>query len=186
MCCLTIILQAIAAAEQAAEEAEEAAEASKQQLSTQLEEQAAENAKLKEQLKKLNTDLLDLRGQLEVQSTQQSLLEAREQQHQQQLQEQAAKTKEKAAELEAVTKELQVGRQGAGAGTVPSALPHAQASSQEHRLNALQVLSYAVHKQPFTARHEGQHICMCCAVHATLSAAPFCWPAGGPREAGHQ
>jgi hypothetical protein len=65
--------------------------------------------------------MLDLRGELDVQTTQQTMLEAREQQHQQQLQEQAAKTKEKAAELEAVSKELQVG--GAVTGHLLSALP---------------------------------------------------------------
>lgn len=101
-------MQAIAAAQQAAEEAESTADASVQQLSTQLQEQTAENGKLRAQLKKLNADLLDLRGQLEVQGTQQSMLEAREQQHQHHLQEQTAKMKEKAAELEAVAKELQV------------------------------------------------------------------------------
>jgi predicted nuclease with TOPRIM domain len=103
-----LYVQAIAAAEQAAQEAECAAEASEQQLSVQLQEQAAENSRLKEQLKKLNADLLDLRGQLEVQTTQQSMVAARETQHQQQLQEQAAKLKEKAAELEVTAKELQV------------------------------------------------------------------------------
>lgn len=106
---LAVGVQAIAAAQQAAEQAEATAQESVQQLSEQLQEQAAENSKLKEQLKKLNADLLDLCGQLDVQTTQQSMLEAREQQHQQQLQEQTAKMKEKAAELETATKELQVG-----------------------------------------------------------------------------
>lgn len=131
-CWLPITLQAIAAAEQAAEEAGEEAEASKQQLSTQLQEQTAENSKLKEQLKKLNADLLDLRGQFEVQSTQQSLLEAREQQHQQQLQEQAAKLKEKAAELEAVAKELQVWAGAGPAADKPHAVPKRAANILSH------------------------------------------------------
>lgn len=109
-CTVSLYVQAIAAAEQAAQEAECAAEASEQQLSVQLQEQAAENSRLKEQLKKLNADLLDLRGQLDVQTTQQSMVAARETQHQQQLQEQAAKLKEKAAELEATSKELQVSK----------------------------------------------------------------------------
>jgi len=110
----SVSLQAMAAAEQAAQEAASAADISQQELSSRLQDQAAENAKLKDQLKKLNADLLDLRGQLDVQATQQAMLEAREQQHQQQLQEQGTKLKDKAAELDAMTKELQVraGEQG--------------------------------------------------------------------------
>lgn len=102
-------MQAIGAAQQAAADAEAAAEASTQALSSQLQEQTEESSKLREQLKKLSADLLDLRGQLDVQTTQHSMVEAREAQHQQQVQEQAVRLKEKAAELEAANKELQVG-----------------------------------------------------------------------------
>lgn len=104
-----VCMQAIGAAQQAAADAEAAAEASTQALSSQLQEQTEESSKLREQLKKLSADLLDLRGQLDVQTTQHSMVEAREAQHQQQVQEQAVRLKEKAAELEAANKELQVG-----------------------------------------------------------------------------
>lgn len=90
-------------------EAEDAAAARDQQLSSQLEELNAENGKLREQLKELNSSVLDLRGKLEVSSTAQSMMEAREKQHEQQMQEQAGRIKEKAAELELLQKEVEVG-----------------------------------------------------------------------------
>jgi uncharacterized coiled-coil protein SlyX len=105
---MPLLLQAAAEAQQAVEELGAAADSTGQQLSTQLAEQAAEGARLREQLKQLSAELLDVRGQQEVQATQTSMLEAREKQHEQQVQEQAAKIKERAAELESAAKELQV------------------------------------------------------------------------------
>jgi uncharacterized coiled-coil protein SlyX len=101
-------LQATAEANRAVEEAAAAADTTGQQLAVQLAEQAAKGERLREQVKQLSGELLDVRGQLDVQATQHSMLEAREKQHEAQGQEQAARLKEKAAELEAVAKELQV------------------------------------------------------------------------------
>lgn len=101
-------LQTAENAKQAVSAVENAAAGQQQQLQDQLQELNAANSKLREQLAQLNSDSLDLKGQLEVQTTQVDMLEAREKQHEQQLHDQVAKLKEKVAEIERMAKQLQV------------------------------------------------------------------------------
>lgn len=86
----------------------DAADSREQQLQSRVAELTKQNSKLKEQFEDLNSSCLDLKGQLEVQITQVSMLEARQKQHEQQTNEQAGRLRGKTAELESIGKQLQV------------------------------------------------------------------------------